>query len=240
MLECCGKGVEALPRFDQRALEREWDEIRELAEGFVEWAPAPEDAVKHLCSAPARLGHVDMRIGAVGDKGRGLLHHSLGHVGVEIEARDDRHVRVHECAHASQKLALPVFEMFRHHGTMEIEIDRIDGQGRCKIADQHCRDALIGVARDVGRRLRVPPDERDEFVSHGAGGVDESGDGNVDFPRLFRRAARRASDRASRWRERNPRSAPWSARTYWSRAESRRRRSAPSNPPLLAPSRAGA
>ena len=75
----------------------------------------------------ARIRHVHMRIGAIGDEEIGHLDHSRRDIAVEIEARDEGNAGTENRSHPRQKLALAVVEMLGHHRPMEIEIDRVDG-----------------------------------------------------------------------------------------------------------------
>ncbi len=71
-----------------------------------------------------------MRIGAIRNQRVAVLHHRLRHVGVQIEAGDDRNAISHLLADARQELALAVVEMLGHHRAMEVEVNPVDRAGR--------------------------------------------------------------------------------------------------------------
>ncbi len=50
----------------------------------------------------AALAHVEMRVGAVADKGVDQIDHAVGDIGVEVEGRDDRHVACRRCGGRSR------------------------------------------------------------------------------------------------------------------------------------------
>ena len=50
------------------------------------------------------------------------------HVGVQVEARDDRHLRPDDAAHARENLAFAVVEMLGHHRAVQVEVDAVDGR----------------------------------------------------------------------------------------------------------------
>ena len=74
----------------------------------------------------AGVGHVDMRIGAVGDQRVGMLDHFRRHIGVQIEADHQRQILADHLPHAAQDFAFAVVEMFRDHGAVQVEIDGVE------------------------------------------------------------------------------------------------------------------
>ncbi len=108
-----------------------------------------------------------------------MLEHRAGHVGVQVEAGDDRHAGTDNLAHARQQFALAVVEVLADHRAMQVEIDAIDRSGPVQPVDQVADDALVRVARDLrGRRCRAP-DEADGAVAGGMQRVQRAGSGNV-------------------------------------------------------------
>src|SRR6185503_15052444 len=106
--------------------------------------------VQHSRGARAGLGHVDVRIGAVGDQGVGALDHRVGDVGVEVKAGDDRNAWAHRCAYATQKLALAVVVGLHHHGAVKVEVDAIHGQGLLQAGDELAGDSFESFSGHVG------------------------------------------------------------------------------------------
>ena len=79
-----------------------------------------------LCTGAAGVGHVDVGVGAVSDQCIRMLDHFGRHIGVQIEADDQRQILAYHLAHARQRFAFAVVEMFGHHRAVQIEIDGID------------------------------------------------------------------------------------------------------------------
>ncbi len=75
------------------------------------------------------VGHVDVRIGAVGDQRVGVLQHLLRDVGMQVQAGHDRNVGADHGAHPRQQLAFTIVEVLRHHGSVQIQIDGVDFPG---------------------------------------------------------------------------------------------------------------
>jgi hypothetical protein len=80
----------------------------------------------------AALAHVEMRVGAVADERIDRLHHAVGDVGVEVERRDDRHVRPDDLAHHREEGAFRVVVLGRHRRTVGADIDRVERQRRAQ------------------------------------------------------------------------------------------------------------
>ena len=81
----------------------------------------------------------------------GVLHHRRRDDGVEVEGRDHRHPVTDGGAATAQHLAIAVFQVFRHHGPVQVQIQGINGTGRRQIVEEPARDGLEGAFRGVGR-----------------------------------------------------------------------------------------
>ena len=75
-----------------------------------------------------------MRVCAVADKRIDGVDHPVRHIGVQVECRDDRHVRPDDVADALEHDAFGVVLLGRDRRAMSAEIDAIDRQGRCEPA----------------------------------------------------------------------------------------------------------
>ena len=109
------------------------------------------------------VGHVDMRIGAIGNQRVGMLHHLRRDVGVQVEADHQRQVLADHLANAGKDFSFAVVDMFRDHRAMQIEIDAVDGAGGFDAIDDGLGDALIGILRDVRRWACGAPDGRHQL-----------------------------------------------------------------------------
>ena len=69
--------------------------------------------------------------------------------------------------------------MLRHHGAVEIEVDRVDPLRPFEILQNLARDPLEGVLRHLRRRLGRGPGERLQLMPQRAGLVSETGNGDV-------------------------------------------------------------
>ena len=78
---------------------------------FANVLPGAEQQRQMFGAGAAGVGHVDMRIGAVGDQRVRMLHHFGRDVGVQIEADDQRQILADHLAHARQDFAFAVVEM---------------------------------------------------------------------------------------------------------------------------------
>ena len=90
----------------------------------------------------AGVGHVDMRIGAIGDQRVGMLDHFRRDIGVQVEADHQRQVLADHLAHAREDFAFAVVEMLGDHRAVQIEIDGVERAGGCDAVDHHLDDAL--------------------------------------------------------------------------------------------------
>ena len=102
-------------------------------------------ALERREGAGARLRHVGVGIGPVGDQRVRRGDHVRGDVGVKVEAGDEGN-RADGFADAREQRALAVFEMFADHRAMEIEIQGVEGARGGDVVEQHRDDALEGVA----------------------------------------------------------------------------------------------
>ncbi len=104
-----------------------------------------------------------MGIGAVGNECIRIFHHLRRHVGMKIEADDQRQLLADHLAHARENFALAVVEMFGDHRAVQIEIDGVDRAGGLDAIDDHFGDAFIGILCDVRRRACGAPDGRHQL-----------------------------------------------------------------------------
>jgi hypothetical protein len=50
----------------------------------------------------------------------------LGHVGVQVEAGDDRHFRADDAAHAREQLAFAVVDVLGDHRAVQAQVHGVD------------------------------------------------------------------------------------------------------------------
>jgi hypothetical protein len=120
---------DALGRLGEGALPNQRDQEIDLAIGLAERPFFADQPVEQFGGAAAGDRHVDMRIGAVADHRAGVPHHLRRHVGVEVEAADDRQRLADQPADAAQQLALAVLVMRRDHRAVQVEIDAVERAG---------------------------------------------------------------------------------------------------------------
>src|SRR5215468_4609847 len=101
--------------------------------------------MENLGCVPARIGHVDMRIGAVSHHHVCQVNHLLCDVRMKVETGYERDCVTHYPAHATQQLALAVVEVFGDHSPVDIKKDAVEGTGRFEIVQHHADDPLIGI-----------------------------------------------------------------------------------------------
>ncbi len=82
-----------------------------------------------FCSSAAGIGHVDMRVGAIGNQRIGMFDHFGRHIGVQVEADDQRQIRADHFAHAGENFAFAIVEVLGHHRAVQIEINRVQWTG---------------------------------------------------------------------------------------------------------------
>ena len=123
--------VNAFGRLVVGALPADRDQERQLPERLCEFLPRCSSSSARCSRAGAAgVGHVDMRIGAVGDQRVRMLHHFGRHIGVQIEADHQRQILADHLAHAREDFAFAIVEMFRHHRAVQVEIDGVERAGR--------------------------------------------------------------------------------------------------------------
>ena len=187
--------VEPASGLDERRLRREPGQEVERPHGAREGRASRAQREQHVGGAPARLRHVDVRIGAIRHHAVGDLHHASGHVGVQVEARHDRHVRPHHATHAREDLAFAVVEMLGDHGAVEVEVDAVDGTHVGEVPRDLAHDALEGILGHVRRGRGGGPRETGRAMPcgvqrvEGAGGRDV-GAGEAGHDRLAQRERR--------------------------------------------------
>lgn len=120
---------------------------------------------------------------------------------MKVEACDDGNVRPHARAHTTQQFAVGVIDVLGDHGAVQIETDGVKLPERAQIIEQHRRDPLVRIPRDVCGRRRGTPHQRRNGVAAGARLADEAGGGQVDSAHCIeqRRSAREARPRIGRF-----------------------------------------
>ena len=83
-----------------------------MPERFCEALLRAQQQREMVCSGSAGVGHVDMRIGAIGNQRVGVFDHLRRHIGVQVEADHQSQVLADRLAHARQDFAFAVVEMF--------------------------------------------------------------------------------------------------------------------------------
>ena len=161
--------------------------------GRIELGHRPSRAQRAL-EQPRRAlaggGHVDVRIGAIGDEAVGMLDHRARDVGVQVEARDDGNAGADDLAHAREQLALAVVEMLGDHRAVQVEVDAVDRPGLRSRASHLADDALVRVRGDVRRRRGRAPRE-----ARGCGGRPRAAPRARRWPECWRRRAAARSPR---------------------------------------------
>ena len=104
--------VDAFGRLVVGALPADRNQERQLPERLCESLLGAQQQREMLRRGAAGIGHVDMRIGAVGDQRVGMFDHLRRHIGVQIEADHQRQVLADHLAHAREDFAFAVVEMF--------------------------------------------------------------------------------------------------------------------------------
>ena len=116
-----------------------------------------EDLVQQARGARAGLGHVDVRIGAIGNEPVRVLHHRARDVGVQVEARHHGHAIADHLAHAAQQLAFAVVVRLDHHGAVQVQVNTIDRQRGFQSLNEFFGNALERVRGYVRRRAGGAP-----------------------------------------------------------------------------------
>ena len=82
--------VNALGRLVVGALPGDRDQERQLSERFCKTLPRLRHQREVSCTGAAGVGHVDVRVGTVGNESIRMLHHLGRDIGMEVEAHDQR------------------------------------------------------------------------------------------------------------------------------------------------------
>ena len=137
---------------------------------------ARERAHQGAAGATGRVGHVDMRIGAVaGDDGR-ALDHGVGHLRVKIERHRDRHVG-RDLADAIEEFAFAVVIVLGHHGAVQRQQHGV--AALLDLVDDCRRHLLVGGLGHQTRGMRRCRHRHGEFGACLAGDFDESAERGV-------------------------------------------------------------
>ena len=100
-----------------------------------------------------------MRVRAVADKGVDRIDHAVRHVGVQVEGRDDRHVRPDDAAHQFEQHAFRIVLLGRHRRAVGADIDAVERQRRGQPALDRGEQFLEEVVLD--RPVRLAHRQRD-------------------------------------------------------------------------------
>ena len=119
-------------------------------------------AFEQMGALPGAFVLVDMRIGAEGNQGAGIVGHGLRHVGVQVERHDDRHVGPEPSAQARQQLALAILVGVDDHRAMQVQQDAVDRTLTLDRREDHAADLLEGVIGHGARRIGVGRDRVDQ------------------------------------------------------------------------------
>jgi hypothetical protein len=91
------------------------------------------------------LRHVDVRVGLVAVEERGVAHHVLCDVGVEVERHADGNRGTDHLAHGAEEIAFAVVRALDDHGAVQVEQHAVERAGGSKIrADAGLRVLVEG------------------------------------------------------------------------------------------------
>ena len=152
-----------------------------MPESFCEARLGLQHQREMFGAGPSRIGHVDVRVGAVGNECIRMFHHFRRHIGMQIEARHQRQIPADHFAHARQNLAFAVVEMLGYHRAMQIEIDRIERAGGRNAIDHYLDDALKRILGDMGGGGGATGDGRHHLPAIGFGGFDKARQPDIDL-----------------------------------------------------------
>jgi hypothetical protein len=136
----------------------------ELPVGLVERTAILQQPIEKPGGTSAGFGHVDVRVGAVADHGARVTYHLGCHVGVVVEAGDERNSLPDYHTDAAHQFALSILEVLGHHRPVQIEINRIHRPLRLQILDDPPGYLLIGFALDIRGGWRGTPAQRYQLV----------------------------------------------------------------------------
>ena len=172
--------VNALGRVVERAAAGHRDEEGQLPERLLPPRRSLDKRVQMARRASAGRGHVDVGVGPKRDQGIGQLDHSRRDVGVQIEARHQRQIRPDEIADPSQNLALAVLQVLGDHGSVEIQVEAVQGLEIAQVRQDLAGDPFEGLLRHRRRGGRLGPGERQQLVAERPRLLDEARDRDVD------------------------------------------------------------
>ena len=145
-----------------------------------------------------------MRVGSVGRHQRGVAQHAFGHVGVQVERRDQRHARPDCRTHALQQLAFGIVHALGHGSAVQVEVDRVEATG-AQVFEHLGGDALEGIARDAVRRHRAGPHRGLQAPAEFSCHAGEAGQRHASAAHFFEHGRAAAIARVARARfERRP------------------------------------
>ncbi len=133
-----------------------------------------------LRGGAAGIGHVDMRIGTIGDQRVGVFNHLRRHIGMQVETGHQRQVLADHLAHALEKFAFAVVEMLGHHRAVQIEIDRIQWPGGGDAIDHDLDDAFVGIPGHVRARGGGTGNGRNQLPAIDLGLLDKASQADID------------------------------------------------------------
>ena len=93
-----------------------------------------QQATQDLRRFRAAFTHIQMRIGAIADKGVQQVDIRLRHVGVQVVAGDNRHAIPHDAPDQGEQGALRIMVLGREARAMQHAIDAVDRTGSAQIS----------------------------------------------------------------------------------------------------------
>ncbi|CPN83353.1 Uncharacterised protein [Bordetella pertussis] len=178
-LELGQQGIHAPGGFELGAHAVDGNEERQAPRGAMPVLAGLRARLQQGGGARAGVGHVDVRIGAIGHQRAGMRQHGASHVGVQVQAGDDGRGGADGVAQAAQEFAFAVVVVFGDHGAVQVQVDGVvaaGAGGRLDLAG----DTLEGVARDVRRGAGAGPEDGVHAVAVRQGRVQEAAGGDVD------------------------------------------------------------
>jgi hypothetical protein len=97
---------------------------------------------------------------------------------VEADHHGDR--RAYDFTHAAQQFTLPVFVMFGHHRSVQIEVDRLQLGSLSQSAANQIGHALESVARYVAARFGGAPAQRVQLMAGALRRIDKSAQRDIE------------------------------------------------------------
>ena len=145
---------------------------------------AADQLLQHLGRFGAAVAHVQMRVGAIADEGVDRVDTGVGHVGVQVEAGDDRHAGADDTADHGLDCAFGVVIPGGQAGAVHDAVDAVDFAGGAQagfpLGHQAIEECLVDRAVRLGHgeqqgngiprlRLIVLADEAGQFTQHARG-----------------------------------------------------------------------